>query len=205
MISNDKGILNGLVLAGGKSLRMGEDKSQIKWHEKEQLYYVADLLNSICDDVCISCREEQATSIDTFYQVLTDKYEGKGPFGAILSAFTHQHDCAWLVVACDLPLLDKETLQYLIANRDTSYIATTFESPHDSLPEPLITIWEPQCYPILQSFLSEGISCPRKVLRSQVDKVKIIKPLNPEALMNANTPEDAAIVRNIIQQRMVNG
>jgi len=46
--------LNGLVLAGGKSLRLGTDKGKINWHGNEQRYYIAELLQKFCDEVFIS-------------------------------------------------------------------------------------------------------------------------------------------------------
>ena len=191
-----KGI-NGLVLVGGKSLRMGIDKSTMLWHGIEQRYYVANMLSAFCDEVFISCRTEQATQI-TNYPTIPDTYKGLGPYGAILSAFKSYPDKTWLVVACDLPLLDTETLQQLISNRDAGKIATTFESPYDGLPEPLITIWEPQSHEILLSYIPEGYKCPRKALRNNIDDVKIIKALNPDALMNTNTQEDAEKVKQIL-------
>ena len=189
--------LYGLVLAGGKSMRMGHDKSIIKWHGIEQRYYMADLLKSVCDNVFISCRPEQQNEIDPKYQVIPDSVTGAGPMTGIMSAFKAHPDVAWLVTACDLPMLDAATLQYLIGNRDPNGIATTFESPFDSLPEPLITIWEPAGYDIL-SFLANDVTCPRKVLIRNSGQVKMLKPPDPDALMNANTPEDAEKVKLII-------
>jgi molybdenum cofactor guanylyltransferase len=154
--------LNGLVLAGGRSTRMGSDKSALQWHGKEQVYYMADLLKELCADVYISCRPEQQATINQQYNTIPDAFEGLGPYGAILSAFKTKSTCAWLVIACDLPLLDRNTLSYLIEHRNTASVATTFESPHDGLPEPLVTIWEPKSYAVLLSFLSQGKQCPRK-------------------------------------------
>ena len=193
-----KPVLNGLVLAGGKSERMGSDKSVFNWHGKQQKEYMADLLAQICDNVFISCREEQKHEIDN-YKTIADTFTGLGPYGAILSAFRQNPNAAWLVTACDLPLMDAETLQYLISNRNVSKIATTFESPHDGLPEPLITIWEPKAYSVLLSFLSLGYSCPRKVMRN--NDVHVIKALQPEKLMNVNTPKEMNAVNKILQQQ----
>ncbi len=193
-----KAALFGLVLAGGKSMRMGHDKSVIQWHGKEQRYYIADMLQHVCEDVFISCRPEQQSEIDNAYKTLPDTVSGSGPLVAILSALKARPDVAWLVVACDLPLLDIQTLQYLIGNRDTTSIATTFESPFDTLPEPLITIWEPSAYAVLQAHSADGFSCPRKALIRNVERVKILTPPDATALMNANTPGDADQVREII-------
>ncbi len=202
MISRDSNdILNGVVLAGGKSVRMGQDKSTMQWHGVEQKYYIAGLLKPLCAETFISYREEPQEDNSGYTQVV-DTYTGAGPYGAILSAFQKEPGAAWLVVACDLPLLDEATLEYLISNRNRTAIATTFESPHDGLPEPLITIWEPAAYPFLLAQLEEGFKCPRKALIKS-DNVTILKAPDPVALMNANTPEDAVMVLDILRKTTV--
>lgn len=199
MISKENNLpfINGLVLAGGKSTRMGTDKEVMKWHGKEQRYYAADLLKPFCKDVFISCRPDQAAGIDPVYAALPDTFLNMGPTGGILSALRFQRGGAWLVVACDLPLLNEETLRYLINNRNKTTIATTYQSPHDGLPEPLITIWEPESYPVLLNFLGKGMTCPRKVLMNS--ETTILKPLQPQSLMNVNTPEDAKKATEVLQ------
>ncbi len=197
---NKQPILNGLVLAGGKSLRMGRDKSAIPWHGKEQQYYMADLLKPFCNEVFISRRNEQEIATNTDYKTLIDSYTGIGAYGAILSAFKSQPEAAWFVVACDLPLLDNATLEYLIQNRSAEKMATTFQSPFDGLPEPLITIWEPQSFEVILSFLANGYTCPRKVLIKS-NNAHILQPPDADALMNVNTPEDFAKAEQLIHQR----
>ena len=190
--------LNGLVLAGGKSRRMGTPKDLLKWHGKEQRYFAADLLAPFCEEVFISCRQDQLEDFNPDYHALTDTFLNMGPFGGILSALRSQRDKAWLVVACDLPLLDKKSLEFLIESRDSTKAATTYESPFDGLPEPLITIWEPKSYPLLLNFLGIGNTCPRKVLINS--DTLILKPQNPDALMNVNTPEDAERAQGILKK-----
>jgi molybdenum cofactor guanylyltransferase len=194
-----KPVLNGLVLAGGKSVRMGHDKGLINWHGKEQRYFIADLLNRFCNDVFISCREEQQQEIDFNYKTLPDTFIGLGPYGAILSAFREQPNAAWLVIAADLPLIDGDTINYLTQRRDTSSVATAFESPYDNFPEPLISIWEPKSYPVLLSFLAQGYSCPRKVLIN--GDTQILKAPNIESVMNVNTPEELARAKEILDKK----
>lgn len=190
--------LNGLVLAGGKSLRMGFDKGLYNWHGQEQRYHAADLLAGYCTEVFISDRgDEQA---DGKYPHLADTFTGLGPYGGILSAFREQPDAAWLVVACDLPLLSNRSLDFLIASRNISSVATSFKSPFDNFPEPLIAIWEPKSYPVLLSFLAQGYSCPRKVLINS--DAAVLDPPYPEELTNVNTPEELEKVKEILRVKV---
>ncbi|RYY06625.1 MAG: molybdenum cofactor guanylyltransferase, partial [Sphingobacteriaceae bacterium] len=70
-----KTALKGLVLAGGRSSRMGESKAEMNWHGKQQQYHLADLLSFYCEDVFISCREEQLKNIQPGYKTIADQYE----------------------------------------------------------------------------------------------------------------------------------
>lgn len=191
--------LYGLVLAGGHSTRMGQDKSKLNWHGKEQMYHMADLLKEYCEEVYISCRAEQVPEIDNRYKTIVDGVEGKGPAVGILSALSATENTAWLVVACDLPLIDRDTLSYLIEHRDIQKVATTYKSPHDGLPEPLITIWEPKAKAVLQDFQQRGYSCPRKALINS--DTLIIEANDPQALINTNTPDEATRVKEILNQK----
>lgn len=178
--------LYGLVLAGGKSERMGQDKGALDYHGKPQREYAADLLSQFCEQTFISTRPGQA--VESAYPLLEDKFLELGPYGAMLSAFRQQPNAAWLVVACDLPLLDDKTLQQLVDNRNRSKIATAFHNPETQFPEPLITIWEPRAYPVLLQFLAQGYTCPRKVLiNSNIEELQVA---NTDALRNVNKPEE---------------
>ncbi len=181
-------LVNGLVLAGGQSLRMGRDKASIAWHGKPQQAYLVDLLRPFCHEVFLSCRPEQAAEFDKICPTIPDSFLGLGPFGAILSAFRAQPDRAWLVVACDLPLLDQPTIKFLLDARSVKSVATAFQSVGDQLPEPLITIWEPKSYAVMLSFLAQGYSCPRKVLINS--NTKLLTVPDTAALQNVNTRED---------------
>lgn len=181
-------ILKGLVLAGGRSLRFGSDKGKINLHGQAQRLYLAEMLREVCGEVFISCREEQQQELQGSYKTLTDSFTGLGPYGAILSAFRNDPDGAWLVVACDLLLLNRETIDFLISRRQPGSVATAFKSPSDGLPEPLIAIWEPKSYPLLLNFLSQGYSCPRKALINS--DTTLIEAPDVSCLMNVNTQED---------------
>src|SRR5690606_12581533 len=117
----------------------------------------------------------------------------------ILSALCAQNDKAWLVVACDMPLLDRNAIEFLIANRCTGKLATAYECPFDTLPEPLLAIWEPKSHPLLLHALNVGNRSLRKVFINHGGHV--LKPPNPHVLMNVNTPDDAERLNEILQKR----
>jgi molybdenum cofactor guanylyltransferase len=181
--------IKGVVLAGGRSTRMGSDKGKLNYHGKPQREYVADMLESLGIEAFISCRNEQVVDMNG-YKTITDSFVDMGPAGAIMSAFLYDPNAAWIALACDLPLLTEEVVQNLITNRNPSAIATAYRSPENEngFPEPLIALWEPKAFPELLRFLSQGIMCPRKVLINS--DTHLIDPSVPEALMNANTLAD---------------
>jgi molybdopterin-guanine dinucleotide biosynthesis protein A len=185
--------LNGLVLIGGKSTRMQQDKSQLVYHDGiPQHEYMAGLLEDICDKVYVSVRDnEQAKTYNR--KAITDKFIGLGPYGGILSALQYNPNAAWLVVAVDLPYLDSTTLKQLKSKRNIHKIATCFIDPKNEFPEPLITIWEPRAYPVLLSYLAKGYSCPRKALINS--EVEIILDRDVKSLTNVNTPEEYKIIK----------
>ena len=183
--------LRGLVLAGGRSQRMQTDKGQLRYHGQEQRQYAATLLAEVCEDVFVSCRPDQAAAVAAAGLVpLPDQFLDLGPMGGLLTAFRHDPNAAWLVVACDLPFLSAATLRYLVRHRHAGRLATAFQSPHNEFPEPLITIWEPRSYATLLQFLALGYSCPRKVLINS--EIELLTAPAPQELRNVNTPQERA-------------
>lgn len=176
--------VQGLVLAGGKSTRMGTDKGELNFFGKNQREIAIDLLKKHHLKTYLSVREEQEIAIA---HKITDKFIGLGPFGAICSAFQENPNVAWLVLATDLPFVTDEVIQLLLKHRNPSKIATTLKGKNKDFPEPLITIWEPKSYTLLLNYLAQGYSCPRKVLiNSDVEIVEI----DDNLIRNINTPED---------------
>ncbi|TYZ13541.1 NTP transferase domain-containing protein [Hymenobacter lutimineralis] len=190
--------LRGLVLAGGRSQRMGQDKSKLAYHGQEQRAYAAELLAPFCQDVHVSCRPDQVVELEyAGLRPLPDTFADLGPLSGLLSAFRQDPNAAWLVVACDLPLLSAATLEHLVAHRHAGKLATAFQSPENEWPEPLITIWEPRSYATLLRFLGLGYSCPRKTLINS--DIALLSPPAPLELRNVNTPEEAAQVRRELE------
>ncbi len=186
----------GLVFAGGKSSRMGTDKGEIVYHQKNQREHLAELLSECCSKVYFSGAANQVFQSD--FETIQDTFLGLGPFGGLVSAFQKFPNQAIFSLPVDVPFVDNEMLDILIKNRDPRKIATCFHNPETNFPEPLITIWEPKAYPILLEYLSRGYSCPRKILiNSDICEWKLAEP---EKLFNANTPEEKESAKDKINK-----
>ena len=181
---------NALLLAGGRSRRMNCDKATLVYEGKTQLERTNHLLQQLCPGVYLSLRKGQhVPSKECKLPVIEDAFGEIGPLGGILSAFAVYPEKAWLVVACDLPLLGENTLRHLLRERDPTRLATAYRSTSDNLPEPLCAIYEPHAFSQMQRFRQkQNIRCPRKILMQT--NPKLLAPIEPHALDNVNTPEE---------------
>lgn len=180
--------LYGLLLSGGESRRMQRDKAQLAYAGEPQLLRAWRLLSSLTERAFVSVRtSQQDDPLRATLPQVVDTFDAFGPAAGILSAQVAHPQAAWLVVACDLPLLDEATLRTLLAARDPRKDATAFASRFDGLPEPLCAIWEPSSHALLAQRCAAGSPCPRKaLLQSDI----VLLPAPGAALDNVNTPEE---------------
>ena len=186
--------LYGLVLAGGRSTRMGRDKAALAYGDgPPQLERAMALIAPHVQQAYVSVRADQrADPLRARFAQVTDGHAALGPIAGILAAQARHPEAAWLVLACDLPLLDAATLEHLLRARDPRRAATAYRSSHDGLPEPLCAVWEPHTHQPLTEYVAAGRDCPRKFLIN-ADTLLLDEP-NPQALDNVNTPRDHASV-----------
>src|SRR5690606_36191480 len=95
---------------------------------------------------------------------------------------------AWLVVACDLPLVTGERIRELLLSRDPLKQATAYFNLERNQFEPLFAIYESSIYSRMLHFLSQGVLCPQKVLFNC--SIKKLNLKTQSFLKNANTPEE---------------
>lgn len=192
----------GLVLTGGMSSRMKRDKGEINYHGISQVEYAYNLLKESCSEVFVSCRKEQAElphlqGLPKIY----DRFLDCGPLGGILSAMSTYREAAFIVLACDLPMIDQNLIKTLLKERNPNRAATAFYHADEKRFEPLAALYEPKSYHRMFYFLAEGKICPQKVLYNA--EVKIINfskdDLIAKSLMNANTPEDYVEIKSTLE------
>lgn len=181
--------LYGLVLAGGHSTRMQRDKATLEYAGRSQLERAVELITPHVERVFVSVRADQAGDpLRARFAQIVDSGEVRGPIAGIIAAQSRHPEAAWLVLACDLPLLDRRTLEHLGRSRRPERQATAYRSTRDGLPEPLCAIYEPSSRDAIRAHVAGGRDCPRKFLINA--DTELIEQPEPGMLENVNTPEE---------------
>ena len=191
--------VHGLVVCGGRSTRMGHDKSLIAYHGIPQWEHMANLMSSLCQKILISCNEAQIKQFTPAYPLLVDdpKYANCGPMAALLTAFRAYPSSPFLVVACDYPSLTRDDLKYLMDEREEATDAVCLYHEIAQIEEPLVAIYEPSIQPVLLNHFKNSEFSLRKVLLKS--KTERIRPVSPASLATADTPAESVQLLKSIQ------
>ena len=181
--------LFGIVLAGGRSRRMGTPKPALDAGGRSFLEHTIGLLRAVCREVWVSRAPDTVLDVPAgAHGVLVDDEPDGGPLVAIRTALNFRTGVAWLVVAVDMPLLTADALARLAASRAPGYEATAFRNPETDGPEPLCTIFETSARRTLTECADSGERSVRRAL-SRLE-TRLVEPVDDRILWNANTPED---------------
>lgn len=168
----------GLVLAGGRSSRMGEDKALLRIDGVTLLERTSHaLLAAGADRVAISGARDGG---------IADRWPAAGPVGGIASAALALPDGEWLVVPVDMPRLDDAVLAPLLAERTR---ATTSWQGH---PLPMRITMDAAARAALDDLMRRpGRECSIAALQARLGATTLpLDRLDPRRLMNCNTPDD---------------
>lgn len=189
--------LYGLILTGGKSSRMGEDKAFLNYHGIPQVEYLYGLLSQLLPRVYLSVKKPSHSYSFTNH-LIEDAYEQESPINGIVSALESCPKKSFLVLAVDLPLITKSALQLLLKMRNSQATATAFSSRATNLPEPLIAIWEHHSIRELKNYFINGGKCPRNFLIDS--NCTQIFPNQEEDIFNANYPDEFLSAKSKLHQ-----
>jgi len=186
------GLIEGFILAGGESSRMGRDKALLELSGEALIVRTARLVESAserCTVVGDSVRLE-GFELD----VIEDEFPGAGPLGGIATAL-RSSEVEWnLIVACDLPYLTREWLEFLIEHAVQSDSDAVLPMNQRGA-EPLCAMYHKRAESAIRAALDRGV---RKVTDALADvRIKFIEPsqwkgFDSEGLLfkNMNSPAD---------------
>ena len=180
----------GIVACGGNSTRMGTDKGLLPYFGIPQRYYLYQLFAPFCQKTYISCRMEQAQSIEKSSAYIKDEeqFAGHGPVSGLLSCFTAHPGTAILFSGCDYPYINRKEIERLLSYRNKEFLATAFCNKLTGKPEPLFTIYEYASFEIILKRFKENKFSLREFLESST--VHLIHSPENNLLKSIDTPEE---------------
>jgi molybdenum cofactor guanylyltransferase len=195
----------GIVLAGGRSSRMGRSKAWLDWHGRPLLTRVVGVVGEVVDHVVVVGAPEQDLPV-TGAQTVADPVEGRGPLQGIatgLAAVADRADAAF-VASVDLPLLHPAYVRRVLALLGDHDVLLPVARGHH---QPLAAAYRVGLAERVAGLIAEGRSRPpdlfeavdtRRVEAAELLADPALAEADPElrSLVNVNTPEEWAAVRD---------
>ncbi|GAA3590666.1 molybdenum cofactor guanylyltransferase [Flavivirga amylovorans] len=182
----DKKNITGIILAGGKSSRMGTDKGFLMLNKKPFIQHSIDALKPLVSEIIIVSDHTDYDSLG--YKRVTDTIKDAGPVAGICSGLEASNTNYNLVLSCDIPLIKTEILEKLIANIDADSDIIQIESNGKTMP--LIALYKKQCSPVFSYLLKKD----ERRLRVAVNQCRVknisLSYHDYKTTMNVNTKEE---------------
>ena len=129
-----------IILAGGKSLRMKEDKGLVNFNGKMLVEYVIASAKRISSNIIIVT--SNASYKQFGYSCIEDELKEKGPLGGIFAGLIYSNTKKNLLLGCDMPFLSAKILSSLIQNIGKEDVLLT---EHQGKAEPLCSVYDRNC------------------------------------------------------------
>jgi molybdopterin-guanine dinucleotide biosynthesis protein A len=187
--------VSGVILAGGASRRMGQNKAFLEWNGHPLISVVAGRLRSVVGEVIILAHdtESYASFAD---RCVPDLYPGVGTLGGIHAGLTAATHDLVMVVGCDMPFLDPAVLDWFVQTASSANGAGDADLvilKHEAGVEPLHAVYRKSCLPVIEATIQSGERCAYAFY----DQIRVhyvtpaeIAGLDPDlvSFLNVNTP-----------------
>jgi molybdopterin-guanine dinucleotide biosynthesis protein A len=187
----------GIILAGGQSKRMGQNKALLPHPDNAQISfigYLTAMLTSMCTEVLVVAHD--ATQAEEFARpgigVVTDRVLDYGPLMGLYSGLSAIRTTHALVIAVDMPFVQPELVSFLL---DQSLTDALLVPVVDNVPQVLLAVYPRTVLPLIEMHIQQG----RRDLRSLLDVAPVqyieeaqLRRVDPQlrSFVNVNTPED---------------
>lgn len=176
--------MKAVILAGGKSSRMGQDKALMTLGEKRVIQYILETLSSVFEEVYISGFHSRYQFLSN--PVIEDEINEKGPMGGIYSALKYCEEDIF-VCSCDMPFVSKKLIEKILKKRDKEKIS--------------VVKYREKIYPVLGIYPYSVVEELRKSIdKEQLRMTSLLEDLeahyinedeeSEEVFLNINTPEN---------------
>lgn len=184
--SND---ITGIILAGGRNSRMGNNKALVEWRGKRLVDWVLETISPLCKHIIISSNEEIPHPSGSL--IVPDIHPGIGPAAGIESGLYHSNTPLNIIVSVDTPALGTGLFSYLLKMHGSYEISIPL---HNGVNEPMIGIYNRSVLTAFQQSIARGMNKPPAIIRScRYQEVPVNEKMNfyrDEMFLNLNSPDD---------------
>ena len=205
-------MITAVVLAGGQSRRMGQDKAALALDPTSPLTMIEMVirrLQPVADDIVVVGGEWDRRLVDARW--VADAFPGEGPVGGLVTGLRAMRDGfdrdACLVTPCDLPFLETGLLAVLAETATgADVIGLPARSPGGPAIESFPAVYHRRCLPVAEDYIHAGGRSMRGLLGrltcAALPEV-VIEAHDPGrwTLFNVNTPADLAVARDHLRRR----
>jgi molybdopterin-guanine dinucleotide biosynthesis protein A len=191
--------ITGIILAGGKNLRMGKNKAFLEVNGERIIDRTKNLFRALFDEVLL-VTNSLPDYLDLNLRTVVDLYAGKGALGGIYTGLFHASHSHAFVAACDMPFLNKDLIRHLI-DLSPGY-DIVIPKTQDGW-QPLHAIYSQKCLPFMEDLIQQDnlkiIEFFHRVKKREVPTEEIL-PLDPNltSFLNVNTPEELARIKDYL-------
>jgi len=188
--------LTGIILSGGKSTRMGENKAFIEIEGIPIIHRIHSLFQRLFEEVIIVTDQKKIFQ-ELNAEVYEDLIPNRGVLGGLYTGLFFSSFPFSFCVACDMPFLKESVIKFLIENIDSYDVVVP--KTQDGL-QPLHAIYSKNCLEPVKKIIDEGKF--RIIDLYWMVKVKIVEeqelsPFDPmrESFVNVNTPRELFLIK----------
>ena len=195
--------VSGVILAGGASRRLERNKALEHIGGKALIERVMDSIAPLTTEVLVvvgQAEEAAALHLPPSVRALSDRYPGRGSLGGIFTGVDASAEPWSLVVACDMPFLNRELLRHLMGEtRDVDAVVPRLEGQ----PEPLHALYSKACLAPMERMVRAGqlkIAPLFEAVRVRYVDEGAIDRIDPRHLsfFNINTQADVEEARRLL-------
>lgn len=177
----EKERITGIILAAGKSSRMGTEKGLLPYISGNFIENIINTIQPFCDEILISSNANHYNYLG--YKIIKDNYKDIGPISGLEACLSESKTDKNLFLTCDSPTIKEEFISSLISNSEDNVI--TYLSCKNNV-YPLSAVYRKSILPIIKNQILNNKLRIKDLLNLTLTKnIEISEPL-----LNFNTPED---------------
>jgi len=188
----NKNNITGIILAGGKSSRMGSDKALLKINNTTFIEKIIEVMQPYVDEIIIISNNSNHDRFNIRRE--EDFIKEAGPLAGLLTGLyraKHEHIIA---LSCDIPMISKKVIETLITQADDAFEVNQIESEDKTMP--LIAIYKKSCWKSIFKFLKNDERRLRVVVNSFNVKTIKLNLKDKNLVENINTKQQLEALKD---------